>query len=291
MGNHGNYQRAIISSLGKESYRVLYAEKKEKDSFLNKIYLNFEQYADPNIIGTSVKILDYIKGGCDLKKPTGLGYSSSIKESDFLKLYNFFIEENKFLISEDLFVSKLITIIGDMSGNIEHKYFYDKELGECKDLVSNLIVSSIGINKRISALEEINKNDNKNLRCICPMPIEYCEMSKEDQKNFYNEIKSIEELSVSINYVYFRLAKILWDIRVKNEEMNLSKVRKIDEASVQLLNAPRVQSKQIVSADGQKYWHLQMFITMELSEQSDEIIHHVNFNIENNSNGLKYKGE
>lgn len=45
--------------------------------------------------------------------------------------------------------------------------------------------------------------------------------------------------------------------------------------AIDLLNTPRVSSSQ-VDIDASQYWEVSLSVTLELSEQSDEIIHHIN---------------
>ena len=47
----------------------------------------------------------------------------------------------------------------------------------------------------------------------------------------------------------------------------------------QILNVPRVTSVQELN-DGSNYWKTTLFVTLELSEQGDETLHHINMYVD-----------
>ncbi len=72
---------------------------------------------------------------------------------------------------------------------------------------------------------------------------------------------------------YFAIAAILW--RTREDHHGSSVIREIDNFTLSILNAPRVRSTE-VTRDGMSYWEVSLALLLELPEQSDEIIHHIN---------------
>jgi hypothetical protein len=91
-------------------------------------------------------------------------------------------------------------------------------------------------------------------------------------------LKLAKEL-VHINYYYFSLANSLW--KLKDLQESLFRKREIDSTSLELLDVPRVSTEHLYSGEGNlNYWKVTANITLELGEQSNEIIHHINMYID-----------
>jgi len=96
-----------------------------------------------------------------------------------------------------------------------------------------------------------------------------------DGKN--KEVKNFSDILVDISFYYYMLSNRLWEL--KEEQTTFSQKRKIDKAMTQILNVPRVTSIQELN-DGSNYWKATLLITLELSEQCDETLHHINMYID-----------
>lgn len=95
----------------------------------------------------------------------------------------------------------------------------------------------------------------------------------------YKEVLyELAENAERISYGYFMLAFKLWSIKEKLPSLSLK--RSIDVAAIELLNAPRVRSSQEVDGGGNARWNMSLAVTLELAEQSDEIMHHINISID-----------
>ncbi len=103
----------------------------------------------------------------------------------------------------------------------------------------------------------------------------YMIFDKEDNKK--NKIKEFSDILVDISFYYYMLANRLWEL--KEEQTTFSQKRKIDKAMTQILNVPRVTSVQELN-DGSNYWKATLFVTLELGEQCDETLHHINMYID-----------
>ena len=96
-----------------------------------------------------------------------------------------------------------------------------------------------------------------------------------DKENLHKMAKKL----VHLNYYYFDLANSLW--KLKDLQESLFRKREIDSTSIELLDVPRVETEHIYSGEGNiNYWKVTANITLELSEQSNEIIHHINMYID-----------
>ncbi len=91
------------------------------------------------------------------------------------------------------------------------------------------------------------------------------------------KIKEFANILVDISFYYYMLANRLWEL--KNKQTTLTQKRKIDKAMTQILNVPRVTSSQEFN-DGINFWKVKLLVTLELSEQCDETIHHMNMYID-----------
>ena len=95
-----------------------------------------------------------------------------------------------------------------------------------------------------------------------------------------NSIQEMANELVHINYYYFILADSLW--KLKDLQNSLYRKREVDSTSIEILDVPRVTTEHIYSGEGKiNYWKVTANITLELAEQSNEIIHHINMYIDN----------
>ncbi len=82
---------------------------------------------------------------------------------------------------------------------------------------------------------------------------------------------------VNISYYYFLLAKQLWEL--KQDDESDQKKNAFDHASLELLDVPRVTSAHKRDIEG-AFWEMTLMVTVELGEQSDEVIHHINIYVD-----------
>jgi len=95
-----------------------------------------------------------------------------------------------------------------------------------------------------------------------------------------NSIQEMANELVHINYYYFILADCLW--KLKDLQNSLYRKREVDSTSIEILDVPRVTTEHIYSGEGKiNYWKVTADITVELAEQSNEIIHHINMYVDN----------
>lgn len=92
------------------------------------------------------------------------------------------------------------------------------------------------------------------------------------------DLEPIAELLVNINYYYFTLAKQLWEL--KDHTHSTQDKNKIDQASLAILDVPRVTSKHRRDIEQDAFWEVSLMVTVELAEQSDEVIQHINMFID-----------
>ncbi|MEA2029117.1 MAG: mechanosensitive ion channel [Campylobacterota bacterium] len=93
-----------------------------------------------------------------------------------------------------------------------------------------------------------------------------------------DKLEEIADLLVNINYYYFALAKQLWQI--KEDSNSTREKNKIDQASLDLLDVPRVSSQHRRDIEEEAFWEVSLMVTVELAEQSDEIAQHINMFID-----------
>jgi hypothetical protein len=91
------------------------------------------------------------------------------------------------------------------------------------------------------------------------------------------EIEKFADVLVDISFYYYMLANRLWEL--KDKQTSFAQKRKIDNSMIQILNVPRVSSIQKFN-DNLNVWKVTLFVTLELSEQSDETLHHINMYID-----------
>lgn len=117
---------------------------------------------------------------------------------------------------------------------------------------------------------------------------EYTELKstikKKNSVPFYpNKMKEkVAKILVEISLYYYKLANSLW--KLKDIQTSDTQKNTIDNAMIELLTVPRVTSKQIYQ-DGKTFWEVKLLVTLDLAEQSDETIHHINIS---NNNLIKY---
>lgn len=88
-------------------------------------------------------------------------------------------------------------------------------------------------------------------------------------------------LATKVSELYADLSLLLWSFKTFQERAkSIVTLRKLDALSVSLLTPPRVYSEHKVTEQGAGYWEVKLQITVELAEQSDEIIQHINLAIE-----------
>jgi len=73
------------------------------------------------------------------------------------------------------------------------------------------------------------------------------------------------------------LANRLWEL--KEAQTSLTQKSKIDSSMTQILNVPRVGSTHEIY-NNNSYWKVILYVTLELSEQGDETLHHINLYID-----------
>lgn len=96
-------------------------------------------------------------------------------------------------------------------------------------------------------------------------------------KKTRDELKDISVDLVNISYYYFMLSKQLWELKM--EDRSSHQKNNFDEASLEILDVPRVTSAHKRDFDG-AFWEVKLLVTVELGEQSDEVVHHINMYID-----------
>ncbi len=96
-----------------------------------------------------------------------------------------------------------------------------------------------------------------------------------------NDLEEMGEILIKVSYYYFILAERLWELK-KDKDIIASSMEKIqiDKMAINILDVPRVTSSHKMGEDGKLYWEITLLVTLDLAEQSDEIIHHINTKIE-----------
>jgi len=92
-----------------------------------------------------------------------------------------------------------------------------------------------------------------------------------------DELKDIAKQLVNISYYYFMLSKQLWEL--KSIDKSDQQKKHYDKASLEILDVPRVTSSHHRDYEG-AFWEVNLLVTVELGEQSDEVIHHINMYID-----------
>ncbi|NPA80982.1 MAG: hypothetical protein GXO31_00030, partial [Epsilonproteobacteria bacterium] len=96
-----------------------------------------------------------------------------------------------------------------------------------------------------------------------------------------NDLEEMGKILIKVSYYYFILAERLWELK-KDKDIIASSMEKIqiDKTTINILDVPRVTSSHKMGEDGKLYWEITLLVTLDLAEQSDEIIHHINTKIE-----------
>jgi hypothetical protein len=92
-----------------------------------------------------------------------------------------------------------------------------------------------------------------------------------------DDLKDISKHLVNISYYYFMLSKQIWEL--KSIDKSEQQKNNYDEASLEILDVPRVTSSHHRDYEG-AFWEVNLLVTVELGEQSDEVIHHINMYID-----------
>ncbi|HFU76285.1 MAG TPA: mechanosensitive ion channel [Arcobacter sp.] len=168
-------------------------------------------------------------------------------------------ENNKHYFFKNIFIDKL-PIDNNLSKDTK-----DKTILSIKKVLIAIIASVSEYQKKIE--DDFSPLSDKN-----GIRRKYMVFDEKD-----NQIKEFSDILIDISFYYYMLANRLWEL--KEKQTTLTQKRKIDKAMTQLLNVPRVSSIQEVN-DGETYWKTTLFVTLELSEQGDETLHHINMYID-----------
>jgi|GEM_PF-3549352 len=169
-------------------------------------------------------------------------------------------------ISDKLFLNKILSLVKENP----KQNIYKSEV-EDKNIIRKIVASIV------SVIYDYESQTNKELVYEYD---EYLIKRKKDviaNKN-KQELEEIADLLVNINYYYFALAKQLW--KLKEDSQSARQKNKIDEASLDLLDVPRVTSKHRRDIEQDAFWEVSLMVTVELAEQSDEIVQHINMFID-----------
>lgn len=225
----------------------------------------------------------YVQG---VKTPS-MSSISSPKIKEILELikkerginYDTFIKDNEINNTEKLFLDKLSNFLDSERTQFNNNKKVENIKIELKKAVIKLEAQLAYIKcfedpKKALSSDDLKEDNIQNLCDAANKSIKKQEMNGDI--SIYKEIlKSAAELSVDISYRYYQLALLLWDLKEKEGTSKFDK-RNIDAASLDLLNAPRVSSKNIIDSSGTARWQMDLEVTLKLAEQSDEVIHHIN---------------
>ena len=257
----------------------------DKDDMLNALHIRAELEAFRKIanIHRDKQLVAENKTD-DRDKITHSEYEAMIETEDncIEKLWKKLKEENKNYETKKidhplskLFINHLIetveTAIIDKDQNNEPKE--KKVIFKIKSIVASLLLSIDDYQKKSSILYcHIDKNFARR---------KYRMFRKKDNKGYNkSSIQNMANELVHINYYYFILADSLW--KLKNLQNSLYRKREVDATSIELLDVPRVTTEHIYSGEGKiNYWKVTANITLELAEQSNEIIHHIHMDVDN----------
>ncbi len=164
----------------------------------------------------------------------------------------------------------------------------DIELESIQSLTEKINISLINFNvyiKNISSVHGKELNGSKRKRTeLKAFDAEFEKIIDKSESNgvvkihnYKEKINTIVKMSqecILISYFYYECAMKLW--HEKESTDILSEQKRLDNDALALLDAPRVTSKQRLTGNGDSYWEVALEVTLSLSEQSDEIIHHIN---------------
>ena len=178
-----------------------------------------------------------------------------------------------------LFIFKLIKAVEEAENDQDEKHELEEKemIFKIKSTVVSILLS---LEKYEEMSEKLYHHYDANL------VLRKYKMFREEYKNKYkkeNDRSILHDMArelVNINYYYFDLASSLW--KLKELQNSLYRKREIDSTSLELLDVPRVTTEHIYSGEGTiNYWKVTADITLELSEQSSEVIHHINMYVDN----------
>lgn len=246
------------------------------------IYIIDNTLINSNIPRESEKLLllsAFINTGVKIPK-----IDKNIYNNEFLKEFKEFKKEKKYSELEKDEEFKNI---------IKKSWDYLNENKENKNLFKNLFIGRL-------PFKEINNNKSnttflikKSILAIIVSVIEYQEIfsklnissDKNGIRRKYNIFKNktkkeLEEIStvlVNISFYYYMLSNRLWELREK--QTSLIQKKKIDKAMTEILAVPRVTSAHYVD-NATLFWKSTLLVTLELTEEGKETIHHINMYID-----------
>jgi len=91
------------------------------------------------------------------------------------------------------------------------------------------------------------------------------------------ELDTFATVLVNISFYYYMLSNRLWEL--KEQQNSLIQKRKIDKAMTEILTVPKITSSQYLD-NATLYWKSTLLVTLELSEEGKETIHHINMYID-----------
>ena len=271
--------RYIINSLLDDSKKQKVEEKKKEP--LDKKELNKLKRKISDKFNEIQKVIDTL----DMDKPTYEDVRNKYVENIWDELHSVYEQEEDDIVNnplKKLFIFKLIKAVDEAENDQDEK----NEAEETR-MILKIKSTVVSILLSLKAYEEMtNKlhhhyDSNMVLRKYRMFREEYKKEYeyKEDDKDKSTLHDMAREL-VNINYYYFDLAASLW--KLKELQHSLYRKREIDSTSLELLDVPRVTTEHIYSGEGNiNYWKVTADITLELSEQSSEIIHHINMYLDN----------
>ncbi len=145
------------------------------------------------------------------------------------------LDKNEIKIIKKI-VTSIISVLNDYNKNKEFHYHLDEYL----------------VKRKFEAFKDYEHGENED----------------PDEK-----LKEIGDYLVSISYYYFALTKQLWSLKL--DDKSKQKQNDFDQASLDVLDVPRVTSKHRRDYEG-AFWEVTLLVTVELGEQSDEIVQHIN---------------
>lgn len=260
-----------------------------------------------------VLLATYINTGVKLPKfKLGTGkFELNIENelNDFKEL-----NQNVFKIDSKITYSKYLELLEENEDTINSIWNKLKQkrdafdTNETKNPLKTLFIYELVKTVEATILDPDHKHENdeklvnreiKHTVCAILLALkEYQELEKEldfsiDENNILRKYKSFKNRDdnsisrykemanklVAINYYYFKLANSLWQL--KELQNSLYRKRDIDTASLEILDVPRVSTIHKYSGEGEVgYWEITANITLELAEQSNEIVHHISMYVD-----------
>lgn len=179
-------------------------------------------------------------------------------------------------ISKKLFIKEILQLLDSTNLNKQPSQDEQKEKTD-KDRQSKLMLIQKTLASIISVVFEYEEQANKTL--VYDYDKFFIRRKKDIlQDKTKEQLEPIAELLVNINYYYFTLAKQLWEL--KDHTHSTQDKNKIDQASLSILDVPRVTSKHRRDIEQDAFWEVSLMVTVELAEQSDEVIQHINMFID-----------